>query len=85
LLYNAGAMARIAESQPMGFLDLWYPSVVGVVAGGGDFEVKVAGVCDRTTSEMRGCLPRSYQRILDEVRMHKHTHISIQYHIRNSN
>jgi hypothetical protein len=77
LLYNAGAMARVAEDRPMSFLDLWYPSAMGVVAGGGDFEVKVAGVCDRTTSEMRGCLPRSYRGILDEVRMHKHTHISI--------
>jgi hypothetical protein len=30
--------------------------------------------CDRTTSEMRGCLSRSYQGILDEARMRKHTH-----------
>jgi hypothetical protein len=27
------------------------------------------------------CLPRSYQRILDEARMRKHTQISIQYQI----
>jgi hypothetical protein len=37
--------------------------------------------CDRTTSEMRGCLPRSYRGILDEARMRKHTHISKQYQI----
>jgi hypothetical protein len=27
---------------------------------------------DKTTSEMRGCLPRSYRWILDEARMCKH-------------
>jgi hypothetical protein len=27
------------------------------------------------------CFPRSYRGILDEARMHKHTHIGIQYHI----
>jgi hypothetical protein len=34
----------------MGFWDLWYPSAVGVVVGGGEFEVEVAdlggGGCD---------------------------------------
>jgi hypothetical protein len=34
----------------MGYWDLWYPYVVGVVAGGGEFEVEVAdlgsGGCD---------------------------------------
>jgi hypothetical protein len=34
----------------MGFCHLWYPCVVGVVAGGGEFEVEVAdlggGGCD---------------------------------------
>jgi hypothetical protein len=29
-----------------------------------------------------GCLPRSYREILDEARMHKHTHTSVQYHIK---
>jgi hypothetical protein len=33
--------------------------------------------CDRTTSKMRVCLPRSYWGILDEARMRKNTHISI--------
>jgi hypothetical protein len=28
------------------------------------------------------CLPRLYQGILDEAGMHKHTHISIQYHMK---
>jgi hypothetical protein len=44
LLYSAGAMAHVRDARPMGFLDLWYPFAVGVVAGGGDFEVEVAGV-----------------------------------------
>jgi hypothetical protein len=36
---------------------------------------------DRTPPKKAGvCLPRSYRGILNEVRMHKHTHISIQYH-----
>jgi hypothetical protein len=30
------------------------------------------------------CLTRSYQGILDKARIHKYTHISIQYHICNS-
>jgi hypothetical protein len=37
--------------------------------------------CDRTTSEMRGLSPKIISGILNEARMHKHTHISIQYHI----
>jgi hypothetical protein len=36
-------MARVVDARPMGFLDLWYPSVVEVVAGRGDFEVEVVG------------------------------------------
>jgi hypothetical protein len=32
-------MERDGDAQPMGFWDLWYPYVVGVVAGGGEFEV----------------------------------------------
>jgi hypothetical protein len=43
-------MARVVDAQPMGFWDLWYPSVVEVVAGRGDFEVEVVdaggGGCD---------------------------------------
>jgi hypothetical protein len=38
------------DARPMCFWDLWYPSTVGVVAGGGEFEVEVAdlggGGCD---------------------------------------
>jgi hypothetical protein len=30
--------------------------------------------CDRTTSKMRGLSPKIISRILDEVRMRKHTH-----------
>jgi hypothetical protein len=41
LLYSAGAMVRVVDAQPMGFLGLWYPSVVGVVARRGDFKVEV--------------------------------------------
>jgi hypothetical protein len=37
--------------------------------------------CDRTTSEMRGWSPKIISGILDEARIHKHTHISIQYQI----
>jgi hypothetical protein len=37
-------MAHVRDARPMGFLDLWYPFAAGVVAGGGDFEVEVAGV-----------------------------------------
>jgi hypothetical protein len=43
-------MARVVDARPMGFWGLWYPSVVGVVAGRGDFEVEVVdaggGGCD---------------------------------------
>jgi hypothetical protein len=50
LLYSAGAMVRDVDAQPMGFWGLWYPSMVGVVAGRGDFEVEVVdlggGGCD---------------------------------------
>jgi hypothetical protein len=44
VLYSARAMAQVGDAQPMSFLDLWYPSTMGVVAGGGDFDVEVAGV-----------------------------------------
>jgi hypothetical protein len=27
-------MERVRDTRPMGFWDLWYPSMVGVVAGG---------------------------------------------------
>jgi hypothetical protein len=50
LLYSAGVMERVGDARPMGFWDLWYPSAVGVVAGGGEFEVEVTdlggGGCD---------------------------------------
>jgi hypothetical protein len=42
----------------MGFWDLWYPSAVGVVAGGGEFEVEVVDlggggcVCGVVTAEV---------------------------------
>jgi hypothetical protein len=43
-------MVRVVDARSMGFLDLWYPSVVNVVAGRGDFEVEmvgaVGGECD---------------------------------------
>jgi hypothetical protein len=39
------------------------------------------GLCDRTTSEMRGLSPKIISGILDEARMRKHTHIRIQYQI----
>jgi hypothetical protein len=48
----------------------------------------LASVCRRGVTEPPQkwgvCLPRSYRRILDEARMRKHTHISIQYQIWNS-
>jgi hypothetical protein len=39
-------------------------------------------LCDRATSEMRGLSPKIISGILEEARMHKHTYISIQYHIK---
>jgi hypothetical protein len=36
-------MERVVNARPMSFLDLWYPSAVGVVVGKGDFEVEVVG------------------------------------------
>jgi hypothetical protein len=43
-------MARVVDARTMGFLDLWYPSAVEVVAESDDFEVEVVdvsgGECD---------------------------------------
>jgi hypothetical protein len=36
-------MERVGDAQPMGFWDLWYPYAVGVVVGGGEFEVADLG------------------------------------------
>jgi hypothetical protein len=44
LLYSAGAVVRVVDVWPMGFWDLWCPSVVEVVAGRGDFVVDVVDV-----------------------------------------
>jgi hypothetical protein len=50
LLYSARAIERVRDARPMGFWDLWYPSAMGVVARGGEFDVEVAdlggGGCD---------------------------------------
>jgi hypothetical protein len=53
--------------------------------GPGATDVRANGaqraLCARTTLEMRGLSSKIISRILDEARMYKHTHISIQYHI----
>jgi hypothetical protein len=53
--------------------------------GPGATDVRASGaqraLCDRTTLEMRGLSLKIISGILDETRMYKHIHISIQYHI----
>jgi hypothetical protein len=41
LVCSVGAMGRVVDAQPVGFWDLWCPSVVEAVVGKGDFAMEV--------------------------------------------
>jgi hypothetical protein len=44
LLCSLLAMAQVVDARPMGFWDLWCPSMVEAVAEKGDFAVEVVDV-----------------------------------------